>query len=154
MTRIARNATQTRTQTGLAAGARVMTLDGPIPVEFLEPGDRIVTRRGIRSLRAIRVVERAEAEMVAIPASALGHGRPQHDIVVAAAQPMILRDWRALTLYGEMQALLPAARLCDGKHVTAKRLVELRTFSLSFDVPEVVFAEGVELMMEDTPETC
>lgn len=41
---------------GLATGTVVFTLDGALPVEFLEPGDRIVTRAGARVLRRIDVV--------------------------------------------------------------------------------------------------
>ena len=31
---------------GVTQGARVMTLDGALPVEFLTPGDRVITRGG------------------------------------------------------------------------------------------------------------
>ncbi|WP_095589892.1 hypothetical protein [Actibacterium ureilyticum] len=37
----------------LAIGTMVMTLDGALPVEYLTPGDRIVTRAGLRILRQI-----------------------------------------------------------------------------------------------------
>lgn len=38
---------------GLTLGTLVFTADGEIPVEYLEPGDRIVTRAGMRTLRGI-----------------------------------------------------------------------------------------------------
>ena len=38
---------------GLPLGTIVLTLDGALPVEFLTPGDRIVTRAGMRVLRGI-----------------------------------------------------------------------------------------------------
>ena len=42
------------TDTGsLASGTIVMTMDGALPVEYLAPGDRIVTRNGARVLRDI-----------------------------------------------------------------------------------------------------
>ncbi|MEX5729306.1 putative cupin superfamily protein [Rhodovulum iodosum] len=37
----------------LAIGTIVLTMDGALPVEFLSPGDRIVTRAGARVLRDI-----------------------------------------------------------------------------------------------------
>ncbi len=40
--------------TGIAAGTVVLTADGALPVDFLEPGDRVVTRSGLRVLRDIR----------------------------------------------------------------------------------------------------
>jgi len=39
--------------TGLAAGTIIYTLDGALPVEYLGPGDRIITRAGMRVLRAV-----------------------------------------------------------------------------------------------------
>ncbi len=39
--------------TGLAPGTIIYTLDGALPVEFLSPGDRIITRAGMRPLRGI-----------------------------------------------------------------------------------------------------
>ena len=38
---------------GLVQGTVVMTADGALPVEYLEPGDRIVTRSGMRVLTGI-----------------------------------------------------------------------------------------------------
>jgi hypothetical protein len=38
---------------GITQGTRVLTADGDMPVEYLEPGDRIITRAGIRVLRGI-----------------------------------------------------------------------------------------------------
>ena len=39
---------------GLLVGTRVRTLDGILPVEYLEPGDRVVTRAGARRCTAMR----------------------------------------------------------------------------------------------------
>ncbi|CAM4043161.1 Hint domain-containing protein [Palleronia rufa] len=144
--------TDTRVQTGFAAGTRVMTFDGPIAVDFLEPGDRVITRRGVRILRAIHVREQRDAPAVVIRASALGHGRPARTITVAAGQPMLVRDWRARTLFGEDQALVRADRLADGTFVTCVTAEVLRTFALAFDQPEVVYAEGTEFVMDTAAE--
>jgi hypothetical protein len=38
---------------GIALGTHVLTADGTLPVEYLEAGDRIVTRSGMRTLRGI-----------------------------------------------------------------------------------------------------
>ncbi|SFI64545.1 hypothetical protein [Celeribacter neptunius] len=38
---------------GLPLGTQVMTADGILPVEYLEPGDRVITRAGMRTLRNI-----------------------------------------------------------------------------------------------------
>ena len=40
--------------TGLAPGTIIFTLEGALPVEYLSPGDRIITRAGMRVLRDLR----------------------------------------------------------------------------------------------------
>lgn len=147
MDRIAAEVRAVMTQTGLATGTRVMTLDGPLPVEFLQPGDRIVTRQGVRDLRAVRVSVRPKAQAVTIRASALGHHRPEADITIAPDHGIVVRDWRARALYGADQATVPAAKLVDGGHVTMRNVVELRSFDLVFDEPQIVYAEGTEVAM-------
>lgn len=139
-----------RPQTGLVAGTRIMVLGGHLPVERLRPGERVVTRQGVRPLRAVQITERAVAGAVSIGASALGHGRPATGLTVAAAQPLLIRDWRAPALFGEMLALVPASRLADGIHVVRHAARALRTYVLVFDTPQIVYAEGAEFAMTRT----
>ncbi|RPE71248.1 hypothetical protein EDD53_0363 [Pacificibacter maritimus] len=40
-------------ENGIALGTLVLTADGALPVEYLEQGDRIITRSGMRTLRNI-----------------------------------------------------------------------------------------------------
>jgi len=40
-------------EAGLSAGTIILTAEGALPIEYLEPGDRIITRAGMRVLRAI-----------------------------------------------------------------------------------------------------
>lgn len=42
---------------GLPMGTEIMTAEGILPVEYLEPGDRIITRSGMRMLRNIDTIE-------------------------------------------------------------------------------------------------
>ena len=39
--------------TTLPIGTMIYTLDGALPVEYLSPGDRIVTRAGAKKLRGV-----------------------------------------------------------------------------------------------------
>jgi hypothetical protein len=48
---------------GLPVGTVVLTLDGALPVEFLNEGDRIVTRAGMRLLRRIDTPSPREYEL-------------------------------------------------------------------------------------------
>lgn len=147
------SASQRQTQTrpaaeapaGIVTGTRVLTLDGEMPVEFLTPGDRVITRdSGIAVLRDIRVRKVAVAA-VAIAAGSLGHTRPDEDMILPAAQKVLVRDWRAEALFGAKQAMVPVARLADGQFVREIGERELTLCELVFDSAHVVYAGGMEL---------
>lgn len=139
--------------TGVLAGTRIRTLEGILPVEYLEPGDRIVTRSGARRLLAVSVLRRRGVDLLRVRASTLGHDRPEHDLLVAPGQRMIIRDWRARALYGSAAAAIPAERLTDGEFILSERLASARLFTLRFAEDEVIWAEGLELdcPVVDTP---
>lgn len=123
----------------------VRTLDGVLPVEFLTPGDRIVTRAGARRVTSISVVTRKQVDLVRIRASTMGHDRPDQDLLLSPGQPVVIRDWRAQTLYGVSAAAIPAARLADGEFICMETHRQVRLFTLRFDDEEVIYAEGLEL---------
>jgi hypothetical protein len=131
--------------TGLAEGALVMTLRGPMAVETLVPGDRILTRSGALQLHSVDVRVEPRARMVRISAAALGPDRPEADITLAADQSILVRDWRAQALTGSDRAMIPAARLADGEYIRAVAARDVRIFSLHFAVPAVIYAQGLEL---------
>lgn len=130
---------------GLSAGTQISTLDGFLPVEFLQPGDRIVTRAGSRRLVAVSVMQRKIATVVRIRASTLGHDRPEQDLLLAPGQPVMIRDWRARVLYGADVAAIPASRLADGEFVVTEVLRDVRLYTLRFAEDEVIYAEGLEI---------
>ncbi len=130
---------------GMLSGTMVRTLDGVLPVEFLTPGDRIVTRAGARRVTSISVVTRKQVDLVRIRASTMGHDRPDQDLLLSPGQPVVIRDWRAQTLYGVSAAAIPAARLADGEFVCMETHRQVRLFTLRFDDEEVIYAEGLEL---------
>lgn len=131
--------------TGMAAGTPVLTLDGELPVQFLAPGDRVVTRSGARTIEAVEVQVVQGATMVRIAASALGHDRPEAELWVAPDQPLLLRDWRARALFGQESVTAPATRLVDGSYIRCEGVAEARLFRLRFAGEEVIYAAGVEL---------
>lgn len=131
--------------TGVVAGSRIRTLDGVLPVEFLAPGDRVVTRSGARRLVAVSVLRRRQLDLVCIRASTLGHDRPDSDLWLAPDQRVLVRDWRARVLYGTDVAAIPAARLTDGEFVLSRLQSPVRLFTLRFAEDEVIWAEGLEL---------
>ena len=133
---------------GLAQGTSVLTLDGALPVEYLTLGDRILTRSGVRRLKAVEMTRLAHARMVRISADVLGTGKPEAEVLVVAGQPVLIRDWRAKALYGTAQVLVPAAGLADGEYIRAEVMREVRVFTLKLDGDAVIYAGGLELACE------
>lgn len=120
---------------GIAAGTPVLTLDGALPVQFLSPGDRVITRSGARVLQGVEVTTVRDAALV----------RVDVDARIAAGQPVHLRDWRARALCGHAAASVPAGRLADGETLCRERRDEARLFTLRFEREEVIYAGGLEL---------
>ena len=135
---------------GLIAGTIVLTADGEIPVEYINPGDRIVTRNsGMVRLSDVSC-RLARVSMVAVQPGALGTGIPQTAAILPADQSVLLRDWRAEALYGQKAAIVPVQELDDGETI---RVIGVRTTSLiqlHFDTPQIVYADGIEVALAST----
>ena len=136
---------------GLAIGTPVLTLDGTLPVEYLAPGDRIVTRAGARKLNAVEVTLVQNARVIRISAGVLAVDSPEADIIVTPDQQIFIRDWRAKALTGQNAAMIAAARLVDGAYVRAEVAAELRLYTLRFDEDAVIYAGGLELACTAAP---
>ncbi|NCO22395.1 MAG: hypothetical protein GW905_10445 [Rhodobacterales bacterium] len=130
---------------GLCGGTSVLTLRGEIPVEDLVTGDRVITRdSGVAVLRAIEVTE-VEVNPIRILAGSLGHTRPDRDMTVLPDAQLHLRDWRAMALFGRLNALVPASRLIDGEFVAQQPRCRMRVHTLTFDAPHIIYCDGVEI---------
>ncbi|SFI47414.1 Hint domain-containing protein [Jannaschia pohangensis] len=125
---------------GVALGSIILTARGEVAVEDLRVGDRIITReRGMATLRAITTVT---SPACTIRADSLGLARPERDITVAADQHVAIRDWRADALFGVQSALVPAARLADGKQIAV--FGETLAYQLNLGAPLTIYANGLE----------
>ena len=129
----------------MLAGTSVLTQDGALPVEFLQPGDRVLTRAGMRRLAQVAVTVVHNARVVCISHGTLGIDRPDEDVTVSAAQEILVRDWRAKAMYSTSIALIPAFKLADGEYIRNLTLAEARFFTLSFAEDAVIYAGGLEL---------
>ncbi len=123
----------------MAVGTCVLTLDGAIPVEFLNPGDRILTRTGARTLRATQARTVADCAMIRV------QDLRTADMMLTADQPILIRDWRARALTGQDHAMIPAGRLVDGKTMRRETVAAQRVVRLEFDAPVVIYAGHLEL---------
>ena len=141
----ARHIVASRTFNALIAGTVVLTLDGALPVEYLAAGDRVITRdSGAATLIAIHH-RKLRVKLVAIRAGTLGNSRPDRDAVLPATQEILVRDWRAKTLFGAERALVPAERLADGEFIRVIGTREVSVVALCFDAPHILYADGLEL---------
>lgn len=130
---------------GLAQGTLVLTLDGLLPVEYLTPGDRMITRKGAMRLAEVEMTLVQNARVICISADTLGSDCPVDDIRVSPDQPVFVRDWRARALTGQDRAMIAAARLVDGEFIRAEVMPELRLYTLRFAEEAVIYAAGLEL---------
>ncbi len=65
--RIPSSVSSSATWPGILSGTRVLTLDGELPVQFLCPGDRIITRSGARVLRGVEMRIEAAPVLAFLP---------------------------------------------------------------------------------------
>ena len=136
----------TRVEAALPLGTQVATLDGMLPVEHLTPGDRVITRDGgAQRLRAVvRRKVPADLRLVRVTRDALG-GKPDEDVTLLPHQRILIRDWRAKTLYGASQVKIAAARLIDGEFIHWATDRPSHLISLHFNRLHILYAAGLEL---------
>ena len=133
---------------GFAIGSTILTLEGEMPVEFLTPGDRVITRdSGMAVLMGIEAIE-IETDMVWVMGGSLGHNKPDGDTLLPANQHILLRDWRAEALAGASQAFAPAAALIDGEFIRDAGRKTVTLYKLTFDAPHILYVDGLELSCE------
>lgn len=129
---------------GFAPGTAIETEDGPLPVEHLFAGDRVAVQGGgFATLRSVTRVRALAAEVVVLtPGTAEGLDRP---LVLPAAHPVVVADWRTQVLFGKARVLAPAATLVDGVAARRERREVQVLLRLEFDRPQVIRANGMWL---------
>lgn len=139
------NKAQVQNVAGIAAGTKVMTLDGEMPVEFLTAGDRVITRdTGMAVLKNVRT-RKVACDVVHVCAGSLGHNRPEHDVALPSGQQILIRDWRAEALFGKKTALVSAEQLVDGEYVRSMGKGVMTVYELEFDTDHIIYAGGLEM---------
>jgi hypothetical protein len=90
-------------------------------------------------------VHRISAQAVAIKAGSLGHTRPDHNVIIPAEQNILVRDWRAQSMFGKAQTIVQAGDLIDGEFITDLGTRDLHLVHLTFDRQHVIYADGLEI---------
>ncbi|MBV7410087.1 Hint domain-containing protein [Maritimibacter sp. DP1N21-5] len=134
-------------RSGLGLGATVMTADGALPVEFLEPGDRVVTYdAGLQRLDRVTVRQIAACEAIRIRPSVMDDDNGRN-LVISARQKLLIRDWRAEMIFGKKAALVEARRLADGAYFAPMQgRGPVRLFQLHFAQAQHVVHLGQGLL--------
>lgn len=144
LTELAPSDTGAVAQSGIVTGSAVLTLSGELPVEFLEPGDRIVTRGGAARLKSL-VATRYSGPAYVVQGGSLGHMLAGEDSVLTPGTRVLVRDWRAAALFGQDVALVAVESLSDGEYVREIMVTDMPMFTLVFDTEHVVYAAGLEI---------
>ncbi|EAQ11285.1 MULTISPECIES: Hint domain-containing protein [Maritimibacter] len=143
-------------RSGLGLGTNVMTADGAIPVEFLTPGDRIVTRdAGLIDLTDIAVRTVPMGDLVRIRPSVLDEVGDGRDLVISARQKVLIRDWRAQAMFGKPAVLVEARKMADGAyftHLTGAAPMRLFQLTLKGGTHLMQIAGGMVVTSVKTPK--
>ncbi len=130
---------------GFPVGLPVTTAEGEVPVEYLTPGQQILTRNGGTVELAEVIATTQTTRAIRISAGSFGTSQPAEDIVLPADQPVLVCDWRAMALFGQSQAVTSAGQLVDGDEIVDIGPRRLVLFRLVFDRPRIVHAGGLQL---------
>lgn len=142
---------------GLAGGSVVLTRDGALPVEFLEPGDAVITRSGLRRVMRIESRRHDQLGLVQIEAGALAPGRPEVALTLAAGQDLVLRDGMGPGRVAPRHDGAPrsgalrvrSAQLIGAPGIRVEILPQVRVYRLIFERPEVIYVGGMELLCDN-----
>ncbi|MEM1375310.1 MAG: Hint domain-containing protein [Pseudomonadota bacterium] len=131
---------------GFTAGTLIITADGLIPVEHLTPGDRVVTRdAGMQRVTWIDAVYATTAAVRIVPC-ALGHAKPEERVTLPEGQRLLVRGWRAQTLYGAPLVGVPVWRMAAGQFIRRLGPRSLRLFRVGFEQQHTVYVGGLEML--------
>lgn len=153
LARAARQVHAPRTMIGLVAGTQILTGEGAVPVEFLQPKARIISRaHGIVLLKDI-VATTEHLHMIQLAPGTLGADEQEHATIMPAAQPVLLRGPRAKAFSEATQTVAPVGCLVNDVDIVDLGQRHVRIFKLVFDRPEVIYADGIEvaIMSEVAP---
>lgn len=126
------------------AGTKIATPSGDVPVETLQPGDRVITHdNGVQPLRWIgRRVVAAEGNFapIKIAANALGH---HGELMLSPLHRVLIRDAWAELLFGEREVLVAARDLINDSTVRPMPGGTVEYVHILFDEHQVVYSEGL-----------
>ena len=135
-------------------GTRILTPDGPRPIDGLRPGDLIQTKdngpqeilwRGSRRMTGARLYAMPHLRPIRFRAGALGQDRPEDDLWVSPQHRMLLRGPAAQALFNSAEVLVAAEDLVNDQSIAVDLAArEVTYIHLLLDRHNVIFANGME----------
>ena len=126
-------------------GTLIDTATGPVAIEDLAVGDRVVTRdSGLAAIRWIgkrTVPATGKMAPVVFSKGAIGNDA---DLVVSPQHRMFLSGWRCELLFGTDEVLAPAVHLVNGETIWRREGGEVTYYHILFDRHEIVSAQGCQ----------
>jgi len=132
-------------------GTMIETNEGPVAVEHLAAGMRVLTRDngyqtirwvGRRDLSPVEMVLRPQLQPVRIRRDALGPSMPEADMIVSPQHRMLLTGPRAELLFGEGEVLAAALHMVGTPGVERLSVSSVSYLHLLFDSHEIILANG------------
>jgi len=135
-------------------GTRIDTPAGRIPVQDLQPGDRLHTKDdgvqeilwvGRRRISGARLYAMPHLRPIRIRADAFGQGRPDGDLVVSPQHRLLVKGRAAELLFQTPEVLVAAEDLINDRSITIDhQLREVTYIHIMLDRHQVVWANGLE----------
>lgn len=134
-------------------GTWIETEDGPVPVEFLREGDKVLTAdngpqeilwKGARRMSGARLHALPDLRPVRFAPGALGYGAPDDELIVSPEHRMLVTGALAQSLFNTPEVLVEAKHLIDGEKVFRDvTLPEVTYIHLLLPAHAVLWANGV-----------
>ena len=133
------------------AGTHIQTPCGPVPIEALRVGDKIMTLdhgqqkiRWIGSRRISAAAQRHDASLrpIRIAADAMGGGLPRRDLLVSRQHRMLVRTPLAQAIFGTEEVLMPAIMLVGLPGIEIAPPQDVTYLHILCKRHEVILAEG------------
>lgn len=132
-------------------GTLIATPKGEVPVEWLKPGDRVITRdNGIQEIRWIssKVADWAmltahpHLKPILIRQGSLGDGLPERDMLVSPNHRMLVANDRTALYFDEHEVLVSAKHLVAGRGVHEVDSSGVTYIHFMFDQHQIVLSNG------------
>jgi hypothetical protein len=127
------------------AGTLILTPSGEVPVDWLTPGDIVMTRddgpQPLRWVGSRQVAARGAFAPIRIREGTFG---PHQELWVSPEHRILIRDGLADLLFGESEVLVAAKHLVNDRSVRRVEGGAVEYCHLMFDRHQVVVSEGLE----------